>query len=65
MPGAESLPACLSGGVGGIMRVERGMEKGGRAMLNYSSGFGRKGVKHFVGGTPDGQGAYHLTPWGS
>jgi len=41
------------------------MEKGGRAMLNYSSGFGRKGVKHFVGGTPDGQGAYHLTPWGS
>ena len=33
------------------MRVERGMERGGRAMLNYSSGFGRKGVKHFVGGT--------------
>jgi len=33
------------------MRVERGMEKGGRAVANCSTAFRRKSLKHFVRAT--------------
>ncbi len=46
-PGPLSSPGRARYNRGGA-----GNGKSGRAMLNWSTGFGRKSVKHFVGATP-------------